>query len=110
MFDFTETAVLIGVGRSEPDARGIRKKAEPTRSKVWCSVRSVSSQEFFEGGRNGLQPQLQMRVMSADYAGQTIVEYDGNRYAVYRTYVNMDETTELYLETKGGTNEPKNKS
>lgn len=103
MLDFTETAVLIGVGQSKPDARGIRRKTE-THTEVWCSVRSVSSQEFFEGGRNGLQPQFQVRVMSADYAGQLIVELDGIRYAVYRTYVNADETTELYLETKGGTN------
>lgn len=107
MMDFTDNAVLVSVVQSDPDDRGIRKKTEK-RTEVWCSIRSVSSAEFFEGGRNGLQPQFQVRVPSADYDGQTIVELNGIRYAVYRTYVNTDETTELYLEMKGGTNESKN--
>ena len=37
-----------------------------------------------------------------DYEGESIVEIDGTRYGVYRTYLGKNETLELYLEQKTG--------
>lgn len=39
-----------------------------------------------------------------DYDGEPIVEYNGQRYSVYRTYIGRDDTIELYVERKGGSN------
>ena len=75
------------------------------RKQVFCQVESVSQSEFFEGGRNGLNPSLKFVVFFADYNNEPIVEYKDNTYAVYRTYLRKDDKMELYVERKGGTNE-----
>ena len=36
------------------------------------------------------------------YEGEEIVEFEGTRYGVYRTYRGRDDTIELYLERKAG--------
>lgn len=101
--DRSRVIYLISSTSGEPDKYGVRRKTE-TKKKVFCSVRSVTSQEFFEGGRNGLQPQYQVSILRHEYGGETIAELDGVRYGIYRTYVGANESLELYLETKGGTN------
>lgn len=79
----------------------------PTEQKreVYAKVRSVSRMEFFDGGRNGLNPQYVMDVFVGDYDGETVCEYAGKRYGIYRTYKAPDsDYMELYVEMKGGTN------
>ncbi len=97
------------------DAYGVRRKTE-TQRQVFAKVRSVTRAEFFEGGRNGLNPQYRFDVFKGDYDGETVIEYSGKRYGVYRVYqpetaegryVSRTEDTdyiELYVERKGGTN------
>jgi SPP1 family predicted phage head-tail adaptor len=77
---------------------------ETTARAVFCNVQSVTRNEFFEGGRNGLNPQYEFTVFFADYNGETIVEFEGETYAVYRAFRRRDDTLELYVERKGGTN------
>ena len=71
---------------------------------IFCQVRSVTRTEFFEGGRNGLNPEYQFTVFSGDYDGETLCEYNGNSYGIYRVYRTDDDYIELYAERKGGTN------
>lgn len=71
---------------------------------VFCQVNSVSRSEFFEGGRNGLNPEYEFTMFVGDYNGEKIVEYNGETYAVYRTYYGRTDVLELYVERKGGTN------
>jgi len=75
-----------------------------TERDVFCAVRSVTQTEFFEGGRNGLNPAFQFTLFFGDYEGETVVKYKGSTYAVYRTYIGLNDTIELYAERKGGTN------
>lgn len=56
----------------------------------------------FEAGRNGLNPEWRFNVFAGDYQGETVVEYHGATYSIYRTYEN-DDYIELYVERKGGT-------
>jgi hypothetical protein len=67
-------------------------------------VGSITQSEFYEGGRNGLNPEYRFTVFFADYEDETIIEYKGKRYAVYRTYLARNDRLELYVERKGGTN------
>lgn len=85
------------------DEYGVDRKTE-TERQVFCKVRSVTRAEFFDGGRNGLNPEYQMTMFAADYEGEETVEYEGKRYAVYRVYRTDDDYLELYVERKGGTN------
>lgn len=93
---------LIAITTSQDDA-GVWRKTE-TKRDVFCNVSSVTQSEFFEGGRNGLNPEYRFTMFRPDYNNETIVEYKGMRYGVYRTYHGRNDTLELYVERKGGTN------
>lgn len=86
------------------DQYGVQKTVEGTPREVMCQVDSVTRAEFFDGGRNGLNPELVFRVFFADYNDETLLEYNGKKYGIYRTYYRRDDFVELYAERKGGTN------
>lgn len=74
----------------------------PKKRLVYANVTSVSSAEFFEGGRNGLNPEYRMIMFAPDYENEEVVEYKGVQYAVYRTYRGRTDTIELYVELRKG--------
>ena len=78
----------------------------PTRieKEVFCQRQSISRNEFFNAGRNGLNPQYVFTIFKGEYEGETVCEYNGLTYAIYRTYATDDDYIELYVERKGGTN------
>jgi hypothetical protein len=43
-------------------------------------------------------------VFFGDYDGERLLEYNGKRYGIYRTYHGRGDQIELYVERKGGTN------
>lgn len=75
-----------------------------TERKVYCEVSSISQSEWFEGGRNGLNPQYRFRLFRYDYNGEEVVKYDGEYYSVYRTYIDRNEVIDLYCEKRKGVN------
>lgn len=87
----------------EQDEYGVWRETT-NRRMVFCNVSSVTASEFFEGGRNGLNPQFRMTMFGPDYRGETMLEYQGASYAIYRTYRRSTDEIELYVERKGGTN------
>lgn len=100
--DRSDVIKLI-VETREQDEYG-RWVATRTAKEVMCQVDSVTRAEFFEAGRNGLNPEYRFTMFFGDYSGESIVEYNGNTYSVYRTYLRRTDTIELYVERKGGTN------
>ena len=76
----------------------------PTKTEVFCECHSITRNEFFEAGRNGLNPQFEFTVFAGDYNGETVCEYNGLMYSIYRTYKTDGDYIELYVERKGGTN------
>lgn len=114
-----DDVILLITDGSYYDALGVYRKTETSRQ-VFAEVNSVTRSEFFSGGRNGLNPQLMFKVFAGDYEGETVIEYQGERYAVYRTYKGnknsyvgpntssrqelMADYIEIYVERKGGTN------
>ena len=97
--------------------------SSPTARDVLCKVQSVSRKEFFANNREGLNPALRFDVFAAEYQGETLVEYNGARYSVYRTHQSdantyvganlrqrqelMMDYIELYVQREGGTVEPR---
>lgn len=75
--------------------------ATETKTEVFCEVYSISQNEFFSAGKEGFRPSFRFDVFFDDYDDQQIVEYNGKRYSVYRTYRNND-TMELYAEMRVG--------
>lgn len=84
------------------DDYGVARKARTARQ-VFCKVDSVTRAEFFEAGRQGLNPEYRITMFSGDYDGETIVGYKGRMYSVYRTYFAKTDIIELYVERQGGT-------
>lgn len=74
----------------------------PTERQVYCEVSSISQSEWFEGGRVGLNPALRFRMFAPDYQGEKVLKYNGTEYSVYRTYVDRNETIDLYTEQRRG--------
>ena len=100
--DRSDVINLIGVTRTQ-DEFGVWRST-PTNTQVFCQVDSITQQEFYDAGRNGLNPSFKFTMFFADYHDEPIVEYNGNQYSIYRTYLRRDDLIELYVERKGGTN------
>ena len=98
-------AVLILVGKTRTQDEYGMWKETPTDRQIFCQVESVTRAEFFDGGRNGLNPEFQFTVFAGDYNGETVCKYEDKQYGIYRTYrVPGTDYMELYAERKGGTN------
>ena len=100
--DRSDVIKLISKTKTQ-DENGIWQQSL-TYHDVFCNVSTVSASEFFEGGRNGLNPDYRITIFFGDYAGETELEYKGKTYAIYRTYQGRTDDLELYVERKGGTN------
>lgn len=86
------------------DKYGVQKATE-TEREIFCEVKSIARNEFFEAGRNGLNPEYEFIIAEAEYQGESLIEYRGKRYGIYRTYIEPNtDFIELYAERKGGDN------
>lgn len=85
----------------EKDEYGVQKKREIIIEDIPCEVRSASASEWFEGGRNGLNPEFTFLINVMDYDGEETVKYNGKRYAVYRTFITGDDI-ELHVQKEKG--------
>lgn len=94
---------LIGFTQSQNEY-GVWEQT-PVPREVFCQVESVTRSEFYNAGRNGLNPQFEFTVFVGDYEGETICKYNGLEYAIYRTFiVPGTDYIELYAERQGGIN------
>jgi len=100
--DRSEVLTLIGTTRTQ-DEYGIWRET-PTARNVFCQVNSITRSEFFDAGRNGLNPEFMFSMFAGDYEGERTCEYRGQKYSIYRTYLGRNDVIELYAERKGGTN------
>ena len=100
--DRSEVLTLIGTTRTQ-DEYGIWRET-PTARNVFCQVNSITRSEFFDAGRNGLNPEFMFSMFAGDYEGERVCEYRGQKYSVYRTYLGRNDVIELYAERKGGSN------
>lgn len=97
-----EDVILLVEETVKEDDYGVISTSQNTKQ-VFCNVSSVSSTEWFEGGRNGLNPKFRFTMFAHDYSGEEIVEYNGKRYSVYRTFLKDADAIEIYVEKKKGT-------
>ena len=84
----------------ETNAYGVMVPTDTARM-VYADVESVTGSEWFEGGRNGLNPEFRMRIHAIEYKGEESLIYDGKTFSIYRTYRDSD-IIELYVEKKKG--------
>lgn len=86
------------------DEYGVRRKTE-TKTKVRANVTGTTQSEFFEAGRAGISvSDVTITVPKRKYNGEQLLEYKGQRLAIYRTYPPAEDLIELHCEQKGGVN------
>lgn len=100
MCDFDTPVTLIAVTVTGRDDIGNPIRTETT-SEAWAELKSVTRTEFQAAGAMGLKPSFLVVVPDVDYHGETLVELNGERHSVYRTFLN-GENRELYVMRKGG--------
>ena len=89
----------------EQDNYGVWRETAASERELFCQLGSITRQEFFEAGRSGLNPSFVFTIFKGDYNGETVCQYQGKQYAIYRTYpIPNSDYLELYVERKGGTN------
>jgi SPP1 family predicted phage head-tail adaptor len=98
--DRTAVAYLV-TQEYQKDQYGVHRETV-TERKIYVQVDSVSGSEWFEGGRNGLNPEFRFTTWRFDYKGEEVIKYNGQYYQIYRTYLGRDETIELYAEKRKG--------
>lgn len=97
-----ESAELVTITFKD-DEYGVPVKVETGR-KVYGNYDSLTATEIFDGGRDGLNPELRFTMLELDYKDETILVRGDKRYAVYRTFRPGNGKVELYCERKGGKN------
>lgn len=98
--DRSEPIKLIKV-TYQKDEYGVSRKVETVRE-VFAQVDSASQSEFYQGGQAGLKPELRFTMFRFDYGKETIVEYENERYSIYRTYRAKNDNIELYVQKEAG--------
>lgn len=98
--DRTEVIYLVAKDFVQ-DKYGVQTPVTSER-KAYVQVNSVNASEWFEGGRNGLNPELRFTLSRFDYHGEDVVKFNNRYYTVYRTYLGRNDTIELYCEKRKG--------
>lgn len=77
----------------------------PVYNEIFCDIQDITKSEFYGTGRSGLNDSFMAKIFTAEYNGESMVEYKDQTYSIYRKYeIPGTDYTELYIERKGGTN------
>lgn len=97
------TITLIAPSSRAQDDTGVWRDVEPVRREIFARMSNVSRAEFFAGGQAGMRPELQFVVAAVEYQGESVCAWNGQRYAIYRTYhVPGTDDLELYVQREVG--------
>ncbi len=83
------------------DTNGVYQRTDTEGADIMAEIKSAGAQEWFEGGRNGLNPEYTFTINRIEYNGEETVIFNGVYYKVYRTYIKGD-LIELHCEKRKG--------
>lgn len=96
MATYDHELTLIGETIDEDELAN--QNSVETKTTVLCSVKSAGRGDFYNGAVAGLRPEYVFTIHAYEYNGERIVEFDGVRYRVIRTYQKGIEEIELTVE------------
>lgn len=92
---FMDVATLI-FQEETPSKNGYAQIMETARE-VFCSVADgVNRADFYEAQKLGVQLSATFEIWADDFGGESLLEYTGKRYRIYRTYQTGRGTLELF--------------
>ena len=96
------TAFLVKQEETQ-DSMGIWQEPEETKQEIFVTVKSASRAEFFKAAQTGNRCDFVFLTSPLDYSGENIIEWNGRRYDIYRTYYDPTlDQMELYAEERAG--------
>ena len=97
-------ADLIAVS---PEAGGVGTDPAESRRTVYCTVKSIGMQEAYQAMGQGLNPELKV-ILAHDfeYQDEPLLEYEGKRYRIIRTYITVADGIELTIQRVTGNAKP----
>ena len=83
-----------------PEAAGVLEAKTETRRKTYCTEKSLSMNETYQARAAGFAPDLRLKLsQSFEYKGETLCEYNGERYEIIREYTDeKSDGAELTLQ------------
>ena len=86
-----------------PEPRGVFTTPREAGREVMCDVLSVGMREVYEAMTHGHRPEWTLVLSDyAEYQGERVCLFEGDRYRILRTYVRQDHRIELTLEREEG--------
>ena len=88
-----------------PEARGVLDSVTETRRKTYCEEKSLSMSETYQARASGFAPTIRLLLpQEFEYRGETLCEYQGERYEIIRNYRDekTGDSTELTLQRVRG--------
>ena len=80
-------------------AHGVHDTVTETAREVFCTVQSVTRNEFYNALNAGVQPEIVFKLALADdYKRERVVRWKGQKYRVVRTYLTADDGIEITCE------------
>lgn len=103
-----EITLITEIEPTEPtNENGFSNPTTESTRTVFCNRRSISQGEYYKAQQAGKQVEAKVEVHTVDYAGEVLVEFEGKRYSVLKTYEPDDsdviELTLTDLPTAGET-------
>lgn len=100
----TDTTIKFTTpGTRTQGSDGVWRDGTPATREVFARMESVSQTEFFSGGQTGFRPEMRFTVFPAEYQGEDRLIWNGDAYAIYRTYqVPGTDDLELYVKREVG--------
>lgn len=84
-------ATAIKLIAEDPGVHGVFDAPNETANEVPCTFRSVGMNETYAAKSAQLEPSIVFQLaLAEDYAGEKIVEWNGSRYRVLRTWMQGD--------------------
>ena len=84
-------ATAIKLIAEDPGVHGVFDTPTETVNEVPCTFRSVGMNETYAAKSAQLEPSIVfVLALAEDYAGEKIVEWNGSRYRVLRTWMQGD--------------------
>lgn len=94
----TDVVTLIGGASQGKDADGYDVPATPTEREIFGGfAKGVSRAEYYEAAKAGVRLSATVEIWEDDYQSERLLEHDGHRYQIGRTWPTGRGTLQLYL-------------
>lgn len=92
------TLITETVPEEPTNENGFLNPSIENKNTVFCNKRSISQGEYYKAQQAGKQVEAKVEVHCVDYTGEVLVEFEGKRYSVLKTYEPPDsDVIELTL-------------